>query len=65
MASTIVYRIIPLSTIVKLFYYLANLRHYNNGFFGGCGTGAVQKVEQKRFITDFTKKARKKKRRSL
>jgi hypothetical protein len=54
MASTIVYSIIPLSTIVKLFYYLANLRHYNNGFFGGCGTGAVQKVEQKRFITDFT-----------
>ena len=25
MASTIVYSIIPLSTIVKLFYYLANL----------------------------------------
>ena len=33
MASTIVYSIIPLSTIVKLFYYLANLRHYYNGFF--------------------------------
>lgn len=26
MASTIVYSIIPLSTIVKMFYYLANLR---------------------------------------
>ena len=23
----------PSCTIVKFFYYLANLRHYNNGFF--------------------------------
>jgi len=40
--------------IVKFFYNLANLRHYYNGFWGVNGTRAVQKIEQKRFITDFT-----------
>ena len=61
MASTIVYSIIPLSTIVLFLYYLANLRHYNNGFFWDGSTRAVQKIDQKRFISTLLKKQAKRK----
>ena len=56
MASTIVYSIIPLSTIVKLFYYLANLRHYYSGCRRASGTRAVQKIEQNDFLSTLLKK---------
>ena len=65
MASTIVYSIIPLSTIVKFLYYLANLRHY---YYGRCWSQRYKSGTKKRakmIFIDFTKKARKKKRRSL
>ena len=61
MASTIVYSIIPLSTIVKFLYYLANLRHYYRGRIRARGTRAVQKIEQKRFLSTLLKKRAKRK----
>lgn len=61
MASTIVYSNIPLSTIVKFLNYLANLRHYYSGCRKASGTRAVQKIEQKRFLSTLLKKQAKRK----
>ena len=54
MASTIVYSIIPLSTNVKFLYYLANLRHYNNGCCWSQRYKSGTKNRAKTIFIDFT-----------